>query len=195
MMFPHEEFSKIHRPPRISDTLHCIRTRRSIREFGERMIAPDIIEEIVDAGHLAPTANNIQPWEFVVVTNENTRRKLAEMIFYGRFIAQAPVCIATFCADTKYYIEDACAATENMILAAWALGVASCWIAGDKKTYAEDVRKQLNVPPSYKLVTLVAFGYYQKKVASPRKRKLEEVLHWEKWGKHQNPGKAYKKTI
>jgi nitroreductase len=189
MTFPHENFAKMHRPVQILDALHCIRTRRSIREFGERTVPPNIIEDIVDAGRLAPTANNIQPWEFVVVTREETRVRLAEMIFYGKFIAQAPVCIVTFCTDTKYYIEDASAATQNMLLAAWASGISSCWIAGDKKPYAEDVRKLLNAPTTHKLATLAAFGYSRKKVSSPKKRKLEEVLHWEKWGKHKGPGK------
>ncbi len=192
MTFPHEEFSKIHRPPQVLDTLKCIRTRRSIREFGERMISTNIIEEIVDAGRMAPTANNIQPWEFVVIRCEEIRLKLAEMIFYGKFIASAPVCIATFCAETKYYIEDASAATENMLLAAWAQGVASCWIAGDKKTYAGEVGKLLNVPATHKLVTLAAFGYSSKKVVSPKKRKLEDVIHWEKWGKRHRPVKTYR---
>jgi len=191
MSFPHEEFSKFHRPNKTLDTLESIRTRRSNRKFGERMIPADIIMDIVDAGRLAPTANNIQPWEFVVVTDENTRLKMAEMIFYGKFIAQAPVCIVTFCSETKYYIEDASAATENMLLAAWALGISSCWIAGDKKSYTEEVRKLLNVPPTHKLVTIAAFGYCSRKVVSPPKRRLEEVLHWGKWGNRRKPGKNF----
>ena len=186
MTFPHGNFAKTQRPPKILDTLLCIQTRRSVRKFGERTIPHDIIEEIVNAGRLAPTANNIQPWEFVVITRKETRLKLAEKIYYGKFIAQAPVCIVTFCTETKYFIEDASAATENMLLAAWSMGVASCWIAGDKKPYTEDVRKLLKVPPTHKLTTLAAFGYPQQKVLSPKKRRLDDALHWEKWGNYLN---------
>jgi len=123
------------------DVLECIKTRRSIRKYENKPIPKEIIEDIIDCARLAPTANNVQPWEFVVVTEKATREKLAEIADYGKFIKDAPVCIVVFCKDTKYYLEDGSASTENILLASWAYGVGSCWVAGDKKKYAEQVKK------------------------------------------------------
>ena len=61
---------------------------------------------------------NIQPWHFIVVTDKERRKHIADLTDYGKFIEQAPVCIAVFCEDTKYYLEDGSAATQNILLAA-----------------------------------------------------------------------------
>ncbi|MBI5183434.1 MAG: nitroreductase family protein [Nitrospinae bacterium] len=163
------------------DAITAIRTRRSIRSFNNQPVPPDIIETIIDSGRLAPSANNVQPWEFVVITREETRKKIAEITDYGKFIAQSPVCIATFCKDTKYYLEDGCAATENMLISAHALGLAGCWVAGDKKRYCQEIAHLLGVPPHYKLVSLIPLGYSDKTVNAHHKRDLGEVLHWERF--------------
>jgi len=76
------------------------------------------------AARLAPTARNVQPWEFVVVTEASKRRQLAALTDHGKFIAEAPVCVAVLSHETKYYIEDCSAATTSILLAAAALGLA-----------------------------------------------------------------------
>ncbi|MCS7242595.1 MAG: nitroreductase family protein [Candidatus Caldatribacterium sp.] len=164
------------------DVLEALRTRRSVRRFAAQPVEREKIEAIIDCARLAPSANNLQPWEFVVVTDAKMREEIARLTDYGKFIREAPVLVAVFCKDTKYYLEDGCAATENILLAAWALGLGSCWVAGDKKPYAEDVRRLLRVPEGYRLVSLVALGY---PAHVPQghifKRELREVLHWEKF--------------
>ena len=162
------------------DILKVLQERRSIRKFQDKEIPPKVIEDIIDCARLAATAVNVQPWEFIVVTNSDTRKKIAAIADYGKFIADAPICIVVFCKDTKYYLEDGCAATENILLAAKAYGLGSCWVAGDKKLYAEDVRRLLNVPDGYKLISLIPLGYPAES-PTPPKRTVEEVLHWEKW--------------
>ena len=161
------------------DAITAIKTRRSIRSFINQSVPSDIIETIIDSGRFAPTANNIQPWEFVVITREKTKKNIANIADYGKFIEQAPVCIATFCKDTKYYLEDGCAATENMLIAAHALGLAACWVAGDKKKYCQEIAHLLGVTGPYKLVSLIALGYSDKQAGAFHKRDLKEVLHWE----------------
>ncbi|MDP2905869.1 MAG: nitroreductase family protein [Candidatus Omnitrophota bacterium] len=165
------------------DPLEILRTRRSIREYADKEIAKDLLEKIVDAGRFAPTARNVQPWEFVVITQAPTLKKLAELAENGRFLDRAKACIAVFCADTKYYLEDGCAATCNIMLAAAALGIGSCWVAGDKKPYCADVAKLLNAPAGYKLVSLVSLGYPKSKDSFniAQKRGLKELIHWEKF--------------
>ncbi|MCX7887173.1 MAG: nitroreductase family protein [Verrucomicrobiae bacterium] len=163
------------------DAITALKTRRSVREFRHDPIPQTVIEEIVDCGRLAATARNIQPWEFVVVTGQATRRKLAEIIDTGRFIADAPVCIVVFCRDVKYYLEDGSAAIQNMLVAAHAHGLGSCWVAGDKKPYCKTVAELLGAPPDQKLVGLVAIGYPAAQPAPPPKRPLHEVLHRERF--------------
>ena len=106
---------------------------------------------------------------------------LADIATTGRFIGQSAVCVAVFCKDTKYYLEDGCAATENILVAAAALGVGSCWVAGDKKPYCSQINQMLGVPPEFKLVSLISLGYPKGEVKPHKKRDLKEVLHREKF--------------
>ncbi len=163
------------------DALNALTTRRSIRKYRPDAISREILERIVDAGRLAPTARNVQPWEFVVVTEPARRQRLAELSEYGKFITQAPACIVVLCRPGRYYLEDGSAATTNMLNAAAALGLGSCWVAGDKKPYAEAVVAACNAPADMKLISMIALGYAAE-VPTPPKRALVEVLHWEVCG-------------
>lgn len=165
------------------EPLEILKVRRSIREYSGQEIPKDHLEKIVEAARFAPTARNVQPWEFVVITQVSTLKKIAELAENARFLVQAKACIAVFCADTKYYLEDGCAATCNILLAATALGLGSCWVAGDKKPYCPEVARLLNAPVAYKLVSLVALGYPKSKDSFriAEKRGLKEVIHWEKF--------------
>jgi nitroreductase len=144
-------------------------------------VSRDLIERIVDTGRLAATARNEQPWEFVVVTDKATRREIATMADHGPFIADAPVCIAVLAKDTKYYVEDGSAATQNILVAAHALGLGACWVAGDKKSYADKVALRLGAPAGARLVAMVAMGWPDGNLAQPPKRSLADTLHWEKY--------------
>ena len=161
------------------DALIAIAKRRSVRMFDSKPVDKGTLERIVDAGRLAATAKNDQPWEFIVVTDRVQLHKLADATDYGKFLAGAGACIAVVCRETKYYLEDGCAATQNILVAATALGVHSCWIAGEKKAYALNILKLLNVPPHFNLVSIVALGYAKGKVKDVPKRDLDKVLHWE----------------
>ncbi len=164
------------------DTLVALQTRRSIRVFDEhRPVARDLVESIVDAGRLACTALNVQPWEFVVVTNKDTLRTLADGTDHGAFISKASACIVVFCQNTKYYVEDGSAATQNMLVAAHACGLGACWVAGDKKYYADRVCTLLGAPQTHKLFSMIPLGYPAQE-PSPKKRSLMDVLHWERFG-------------
>jgi nitroreductase len=163
------------------DALEAIAARHSSRHFSAKPLSSETIEKIVDAGRLASTARNVQPWEFVVVTESETRKKIAGLTDNGKFIEQAPACVALFCRDTKYFLEDGSAATQNILIAAAALRVQSCWVAGDKKPYAADIGRLLNAPDSSKLVSLIALGYDERATVRPVKRPLAEVLHWERF--------------
>src|SRR5690554_2445643 len=112
----------------LMEALAALAGRCSVRQFKEQPIEPALLEKIVDAGRLAATARNVQPWEFVVVTEPGLKAELAELTDYGKFIAQSAACIAVFCQDCKYYLEDGAAATQNLLVAAYSLGIGSCWV-------------------------------------------------------------------
>ncbi len=160
------------------DTLEAIRTRRSIRKYKPEAVSKELLTKLVDAGRLAPTARNEQPWEFVVVTDAERRKRLASIATHGTFIAEASACIVVVCKPSDYYLADGSAATTQILLAATALGLGTCWVAGDRKDYAPDVLKAIGAPAKYKLISLIAIGYAAETPA-PAKRALAEVVHWE----------------
>jgi nitroreductase len=158
-----------------------IRSRHSVRKYKDKPIEEKIIKDALDCARLAPTARNEQPWLFGAIQNRETLQAIADLAENGRFIADAPICFAVFGKkDEKYYLEDCCAATTQLILALQAWGVGSCWVAGEKKDYAEDVRKLLNVPEEYTLVSLVPAGYPEE-VDIAKKKILDEVTFFERY--------------
>jgi nitroreductase len=162
------------------DCIEALKTRRSIRAYTGESVSREVIEDILDCGRLAASANNAQPWEFVVITEREMLREIAHTADYGRFIAQAAVCVVVLCKDTKYYLEDGSNASQNILVAARAHGLGACWVAGDKKAYAEKIRKMVGAPEGSKLISLLSIGH---PAEEPRKdkRPLSSVVHWEKF--------------
>jgi nitroreductase len=163
------------------ETWEAITGRASVREYQPKPISKNLLEKIVDAARRAPTARAVEPWEFVVVADEKTLQDLGKLAENGPFLREAAACIAVFCQETKYYLEDGCAATENILLYARDLGIGSCWVAGDKKPYAANVANLLGVPENYKLVSLVSLGWPKSSIEQKKKRALQDVIHWEKF--------------
>jgi nitroreductase len=163
------------------DAIEALKKRRSIRLFLDKPIAKADLETLVDIARFAPTARNVQPWEFIVITDSGILTKISSLAENGRFISGSKACIAVFCVDTKYYLEDGCAATVNILNAAAALSIGSCWVAGDKKDYVDKIARLLAVPSGYKLISLIALGYPQDKDSfrPVDKKPLKEIIHWE----------------
>jgi len=165
----------------MSDSKGIFNNRRSIRKYKQGDIPRTLLEEAVWAASQAPTARNVQPWEFVVVTPGPHLKELSTIVSpNGAFLEYASACIVIFCHDTKYYLEDGCAATTQALLALSLAGLGACWIAGDKKEYAEKVRVFLGGAADLKLVSLIAVGR-PAEAPAPQKRGLKELIHWEKF--------------
>ncbi len=159
-----------------------IKSRRSVRKYKPSKIPPYVIQDVLDCGRLAPTANNVQPWLFGAITDKDLLRQIADLTDHGQFIAEATVCIVVFGrVGEKYYLEDCAAATQNMIIAFQNHGIGSCWVAGDKKPYAESMRELLNVPSEYTLVSLIPAGD-PAEIANPPKKRLEECSFQNRYG-------------
>lgn len=163
------------------DTILAIKSRVSIRRYKNLPIPKEILEDIVDCGRLAPNGYNHQPWVFVVVTDQNTKDNIAQAGTYGKSVKDAGACIAVFCRKGEETImEDACASTENIIIAAQAYGLGTCWLNSYKKIHSEDIKSILKCPLDFELMTLVVVGYPDEEKKTPKKP-LDEVLKWNKF--------------
>ena len=163
------------------ETFQAIKNRRSYRSFLEKPVAEEVLKKLIDAGRFAPSANNLQPVEYIVITDKHMLESIALATDYGRFIMRAPVCIVVIAKNTKYYLEDGSAAVENILIAATAEGLGACWVAGDKKDYANDILKLLEVPHDYNLVALIPVGWPKQDRQTNEKKSISRVLHWEKF--------------
>lgn len=158
-----------------------IKSRRSIRAYKDTPVPDAVIHDALECARNAPSARNEQPWLFGVVRDPETLKSIADLTDHGKFIADAKVCFAVFAVrDSKYYLEDACAATEQLILGLWSHGVGSCWVAGEKKAHAEPVRELLSVPGHFTLVSLVPAGY-PADITRVSKKDLEDITFYDRW--------------
>lgn len=160
------------------DAITALKTRRSIRTYLDKPIDKETLADLVDCGRLAASARNLQPCRFVVITDKAGLCAIAQMTDYGKFIAQASACIAVFGEDVTYRIEDCAAAAQNILVAAKAHGLASCWVAGDKKAYATEAERALGAPEGMKLFCLIALGSSDAE-SQVQKKPIEDVLFWE----------------
>ncbi|OPX67762.1 MAG: nitroreductase A [Methanoregulaceae archaeon PtaU1.Bin059] len=162
-----------------------IKSRHSVRKYKPEQVDENVIRDVLECARHAPTAMNLQPWLFGVVREKSLLGKIADLTDHGKFIESAAVCIAVFGEKkAKYYLEDCCAATETIILALQSYGVGSCWVAGEKKEYAEAVRKLLDVPDGYTLVSLVPAGF-PAEITIQKKKDLDDITFFEKFVEQQ----------
>jgi nitroreductase len=160
------------------DALEAIKKRRSVREYTGDAIPREDIVKIVDAGRLAATGNNKQPWDFVVITHRDMIEKLKVA---SQWMEKAGAIIAVVMdPSSRWWIEDGAAAVENMLIASTALGYGSCWLEGYTLPREEEFKKLLSVPDDKRLLTLVPIGV-PVEWPTVEKRPLEAVIHWERY--------------
>jgi len=158
------------------DAFEAIRRRRSIRNFTGEPIPRAHIEMIIDAGRLAATGYNHQPWDFIVITQKEMIDQLKSA---ASWIEKAGFVIALVLdPTTQYWLEDGAAAVENILIAATALGYGACWLEGDSQPNEEAFKTLLKVPKEKRLLTLIPVGV-PVDLPEVEKKPLKEVLHWE----------------
>ena len=156
--------------------LDLILSRRSIRRYETKDIPEEVLHQILEAGRQAPSAANRQPFRFVVVNDNDLLKNLCDNLI-NRFVKYAPVVIVG-CADIKslltgkWAVVDTTIAMQNMVIAAWVLGVGSCWIGGCNE---KEIKKLLKIPDKWKFVALLTLGYPAEQ-PKPRKKKQVEKL-------------------
>jgi nitroreductase len=160
------------------DALEAIRKRRSVRKYTGAPIPREHLEIIVDAGRLAASGHNNQPWDFVVVTD---RAMIDRLKVASQWMEQAGAIIAVVLdPESRWWLEDGAAAVENMLIAATALGYGSCWLEGYTLPREEEFKTLLGVPREKRLLTLVPIGVPVEWPAKDKKP-LSQVIHWEKY--------------
>lgn len=160
----------------VTSLFDVILARRSIRRYEDKEISKNVLDKILEAGRQSPSAANKQPYHFVIVTDSEIKQKMSGM--FSRFLKEAPVVIVG-CANTKAILTgkwatiDTTIALENMILAAWSLGVGSCWIGSFKEQKVKDL---LKIPKNLKVVALVSFGYPAETPKARKKKSTHELF-------------------
>jgi len=166
----------------------AIRNRRSIRAYTSKEVSEEEVKKLIDAARWAPSAGNIQPWEFVIVRDAKIKRGLSVAALDQTFIEEAPVVIVV-CANemrsawgyghrgaTLYCLQDTAAAIQNLLLAAHALGLSTCWIGAFQE---EDARQVLNLPRGVRPVAIIPVGHPAEKPMAPSRRPISEIVHYE----------------
>lgn len=117
------------------EALEAINTRRSIRTYEDKPVPDELAAELLRAGAHAPSANNAMPWEFVIVRDRAILEKLSGMCRHWWMLGGAPLCIVVVgnienypSSNTDFFMEDCAACTQNILLAAHALGLGACWL-------------------------------------------------------------------
>ena len=170
------------------DVLEAIKGRRSIRAFKNQGVPAEIVEELIDAARWAPSAGNIQPWEFIIVRKPRIKRRLVETALDQMFIEEAPVVIVV-CADeerssqgygvrgkTLYCIQDTAAAMQNIHLTAYSLGLGTCWVGAFRE---EETRKILKIPRGMRPVAIIPVGYPAEAPTARMRKSTSQIVHYE----------------
>jgi nitroreductase len=174
--------------------------RKSIRRYLDRPIEREVIERCLEAARAAPSAENAQPWRFLVIDDPELKQHFSRQVFSGiysvsKFAAQAPVLILILSRlnvithrigrqvqNIHFHYIDIGIAGEHLVLQAEELGVGSCWMGWFSVRKA---RKFFKIPSKYQIVSMLAMGYYDKKPSRVRKRKaLDEIAWFNRLGKN-----------
>jgi nitroreductase len=170
------------------DVLEAIRGRRSIRAFKNEDVSERDVERLIESAQCAPSAGNIQPWEFIIVRKLETKRKLVEAALGQEFIGEAPVVIVVCANDdrssngygergrTLYCIQDTAAAIQNICLTAYSLGLGTCWIGAFNEEEAKGIMK---IPEGIRPVAMIPVGYPAQLPSQRGRRPASQTIHYE----------------
>jgi nitroreductase len=170
------------------DVFKAIKTRRSIRAFTDKRVTDREVKKLIEAARWAPSAGNIQPWEFIIVRDPEVKHGLCEAAMNQTLIEKASVVIVV-CADPMrsskrygsrginlYCLQDTAAATQNILLTAHATRLATCWIGAFNE---EAAKKALGTPDELRPIAIVPIGHPAEKPRARLRRSLDEITHHE----------------
>jgi nitroreductase len=162
--------------------LDAIFSRRSIRRYTDRPVEREKICTLLEAAMAAPSACNIQPWEFIVIDEPEAVRRFKEVVSEnGPYNAPLVIVVCGLAELIPWGddngIVDCAAAIENMLIAATEMGLGSVWIGGFQPTL---IRKELHIPEQVSVIGIAYFGYPDEQ-KEPRTKYLEEAVYWQQY--------------
>jgi nitroreductase len=168
----------------MEELLELMYSRRSIRDYTDEPVRDDDVEAMLRAAMAAPSAQDLRPWHFVVVRERDMLDELAEIHKYAYMLEKAPLAIVV-CGDQetskKHWVEDTCAATQNLLLAATAVGLGGVWISlYPKKKYQKQARELLDIPEHVGVLCVLALGHPAERKKA-RSHYSQERVHQEVW--------------
>jgi nitroreductase len=166
------------------ELINTIFARRSIRKYIAKPVSEKDIKAMLKAAMAAPSSSNRKPWHFIVNTDRHTLDKLARVHPYGKMLFEAPLCIAV-CGDKTIspsaWVQDCSASTENLLLAAVALGLGAVWLGvHPREGRVGPIRKVLNIPETIVPLNLISIGHPAEE-KEPRTQYDELRVHHEQW--------------
>ena len=179
----------------MNNVIDVILARRSIRKYTDQPVSREILETLVKAAMAAPSAMNAQPWEFVVITEPKTLASLRGSLIFAKMNAPAAICVLGSermqknKTGSRFWVQDCSAATENILLAATALGLGSVWVGVHPVAiFTRAVAKVLNLPDGVTPLNLIFVGY-PAETKEPRTQYEEQRVHWEAFPPSEKKGK------
>ena len=161
--------------------------RRSIRDFAGTPVPNELVAQLLEAAHWAPSAGNLQPWRFFVIKSKEVQREICEKCYPAPWIKKAPLLIVVAVDQFKsswryhergaelYCLQDTAAAIQNLLLCAESLGLGACWVgAFSEESCSEILHLQKDVRP----VAILPIGYAVEKPAGPGREPLEHSVTW-----------------
>ena len=163
------------------EVFEAIRTMLAVRRYLDRPVPETIVQRIVEAARLTGSAMNLQPWQFIVVQDRDTLRRLGALARSGPYVAGAPLAIVVAVDRTGYAVSDASRAIDSMMLTAWSEGVGSNWVGFGG---LEKVNALLEIPPELDVLAILPFGYPADRIGRGKKKRkpLRAVAHRERYG-------------
>ena len=167
------------------DAMEAIFTRRSIREYTKQPVSDEVLKELLEAAMCAPSASNRQPWCFVVINDRKVLNEIPEYHPYAQMLKEAPVAILVCCDSDlqlgELGVEDCSAATQNILLAAYAKGLGAVWLGiSAAGPVAAATKKLLNLPEHIIPISLISIGYPAEQ--KPRQdRYRADRVHYNQW--------------
>ena len=167
----------------MNPVIETILDRRSIRKYKADPIPQELLQQVLEAAVYAPSARNRQPWHFVVVEGRDRLEALTQVHPYTTMLHQAP-CAIVVCGDLtvseQFWTADCAAATQNILLAAKALGLGSCWCGVENTAVSPKLAQLLALPQEVRPYSLIALGYPDEEKERPQ-RPLSERIHRNQW--------------
>jgi len=172
----------------MNPSLQFIFSRRSVRRYQERDIPEEFLTDLLEAAMAAPSAVAKDPWHFIVTRKKETMGRIADFLPHGQMLRHAAAAVVV-CGDIEqahdgqesYMLQDCSAAVENILLAATALGLGSCWLGvHPRPDRMEGIRSLFGLPKNIVPVAGISLGWPERQ-PEPRTRYAGESVHREEW--------------